>query len=93
MAILDYHHQLPYNHTYTDLMTALEMVVPVSETLKKRIFRYENIQSICSIEKYHRRKPTEEELKDLKEAIAQIRAIAHDTCVSFSSEFKHSKAS
>ncbi len=82
MAILDYHHQLPNNHTYRDLIMALEAVMPIDETLKNRILKYENIQSICSIEKYHRSNPTEEELSDLKSAIEDIRLIAYDTCVS-----------
>jgi hypothetical protein len=81
MAILDYHQDLPFNHTYTDLVTALETVVPVNEALKNRILQYENIQSICSIEKYHRSKPSEEELDDLKGAVIEIRAIAHQKCV------------
>ncbi|MBU1054005.1 MAG: hypothetical protein KKC46_09270 [Proteobacteria bacterium] len=80
MAILDYHHDLPQNHTYIDLIIALETVMPIDETLKKRILQYENIQSICSIEKYHRRDPTEEELDDLKGAIVEISMMAHKTC-------------
>lgn len=81
MAILDFHHQLPDNHTYTDLITALETVWPVTESLKTRILQYENIQSICSVEKYHRRSPSTTELKDLKEAIDEIAMIAHKICV------------
>ncbi len=81
MAILDFHHQLPDNHTYTDLITALETVWPVTESLKTRILQYENIQSICSVEKYHRSSPSTTELKDLKEAIAEIAVIAHSICV------------
>lgn len=80
MAILDYHHTLPDNHTYTDLMMALETVIPVDENLKYRILKYENIQSICSIEKYHTTSPSESELIDLKAAIVEIYLIAHDTC-------------
>ncbi len=79
MAILDFHHTLPDNHTYTDLITALEGVMPVDENLKNRILQYENIQSICSIEKYHLSAPTEEELVDLKDAIYQISELAHHT--------------
>lgn len=80
MAILDFHNNLPDNHTYSDLVTGLERVMPISLTLKKRILQYENIQSICSIEKYHRSSPTEEELEDLKDAITEISVIAHKTC-------------
>lgn len=80
MAITDYHNNLPDNHTYTDLLEALERVIPVDESLKHRLLQYENIQSICSIEKYHRNSPAEDELEDLKEAIMQIRIIAHGIC-------------
>ena len=51
MAILDYHHTLPDNHTFTDLITALDVVMPLEKELKKRILHYESIQSICSVEK------------------------------------------
>ena len=81
MAILDFHETLPDNHTYTDLITALERVMPVDKNLKNRILQYENIQSICSIEKYHRSAPTNDELFDLKGAIIEISKIAHNTCV------------
>ncbi len=77
MAILDYHNDLPLNHTYTDLINSLETVIPIDKKLKVRILKYENIQSICSIEKYHRTNPTEEELDDLKGAVTEISKIAH----------------
>ncbi|MBU0994558.1 MAG: hypothetical protein KJ737_18850 [Proteobacteria bacterium] len=77
MAILDYHKRLPDNHTYTDLIDALEIVMPLDPGLKSRILQYENIQSICSIDKYQRNAPTEEELSDLKGAIVEIGNIAH----------------
>jgi hypothetical protein len=80
MAILDYHGDLPENHTYTDLVLALERVVPIDDALKKRILAYENLQSICSIDKYSRKNPTEMELVDLKGAIDEISRIAHKTC-------------
>ena len=80
MAILDYHNNLPDNHTYRDLMDALELVVPVDEALKRRILSYENIQSICSIEKYHREDPTDAELADLRAAIEEVGQMAHKTC-------------
>lgn len=82
MAILDFHNKLPFNHTYTDLIFSLESVMPLNKTLKARIMRYENIQSICSIEKYHRSNPTESDLEDLKGAISEIRTIAHEACAS-----------
>ena len=80
MAIMDFHKKLPDNHTYTDLVDALETVEPLSESLKQRILKYENIQSICSIEKYHTEDPTEEELQDLEGAIREVAVIAHRVC-------------
>ena len=79
MAILDFHGDLPENHTFLDLVVALERVMPIDESLKQRILKYENIQSICSLETYHRSAPTEEELLDLKGAIVEISSLAHDT--------------
>ena len=81
MAILDFHHTLPDNHTFIDLITALEEVMPIDETLKRRILQYESIQSICSIDKYHRVSPTEDEIYDLKGAIDEISVIAHNICI------------
>lgn len=81
MAICDYNNVLPDNHTYTDLIDCLEKVTTIDPGLKNRILRYENIQSICSIEKYHRTAPNETELDDLKGAIVEISELAHKTCV------------
>ena len=78
MAILDFHNSLPDNHTYTDLMNGLEKVITVDKSLKERILKYENIQSICSIEKYHTSAPTNEELDDLDGAIREIKDLAYD---------------
>ena len=81
MAITDFHHNLPDNHTYTDLIDGLERVIPLDKSLKLRLLQYENIQSICSIEKYHRTSPTEDELTDLKNAIVEMGTIAHGCCL------------
>lgn len=80
MAILDYHNSLPFNHTFTDLVFSLERVVPVNKSLKEKILKYENIQSICSIDKYLRQPPTSSELDDLKQAVCEVGDIAHQTC-------------
>jgi hypothetical protein len=81
MAITDYHNFLPDNHTYTDLMDGLERVVSVDPDLKQRILKHANIQSICSIEKYHRdNHPKQEELDDLRLAVIAIQSMAHATC-------------
>lgn len=54
--------------------------MPVDEKLKARILKYENIQHICSIEKYSRTDPTEEDLDDLRGAIIEISELAHKEC-------------
>lgn len=82
MAICDFHNYLPDNHTYTDLVIGLERILPLDENLKSRILKYENIQSICSIEKYHRdNQPQEQDLADLKNAVMEIGHMAHAACL------------
>lgn len=81
MAILDFHGTMPDNHTYTDLMNAVEGVINIDYNLKKRILKFESIQSICSIEKYHTEKPSNEDIIELREAIQEIGELAHQTCI------------
>lgn len=80
MAILDYHSTLPENHTFMDLIAGLEMVMPVDQTLKRRILKYEGLQSICAIDKYSRVDPSEEDINDLREAVREIGRMAHKKC-------------
>lgn len=82
MAILDFHQNLPDNHTYTDLIYGLEREVKIDEKLKERILKYESLQSICSIDKYHWQPPTDEELEDLYGAITEIKNLALSECPS-----------
>ncbi len=81
MAIMDFYKTLPENHTFLDLISALETVIPIDGILKKRILKYESIQSICSIDKYSRTNPSEDEIIDLTGAIDQISVIAHNICM------------
>lgn len=80
MAISGYHDCLPLNHTYTDLMAALDRVIPLDPDLKARILRHESVQDICSIENYHRSHPTEDALGDLVSAVADIGRLARRVC-------------
>jgi hypothetical protein len=80
MAILDIHNSLPENHTFTDLVDALETVYPIERSLRKRILKYESIQSICSVDKYLREKPTPEAIDNLRTAVGEIGNIAHEVC-------------
>lgn len=81
MAILDFHGTLPFNHTFRDLMDGLERTVTLDAGLKERVLRYENIQSICSIEKYHRKAPEDEEIQALGSAVCEIGEMAHQICL------------
>ncbi len=80
MALLDIHNSLPDNHTYTDLIEALDTVIQIDPDLRSKILQYENIQSICSVDKYYTRKPSNEEITDLREAIVELKQIAHSEC-------------
>ncbi len=81
MAICDFYKNLPENHTYTDLINAVETVVDIDPKLKQNILKFESIQSICSIDKYERSNPTEEELEELYQSIKQINVLAHSVCL------------
>lgn len=86
MAILDYHGKLPENHTFTDLVDALQLVVPLDPLLRKRILAQEDVQSICSLEAYHRHEPQADDIDDLQDAVSQISIVAHEVCVNTSPE-------
>lgn len=81
MAVCGYLGCLPYNHTYTDLMEALDRVAPLDPELKERILRHESIQEICSIEAYHRSCPDQKALTDLEQAVGRVGEIARQTCI------------
>ena len=80
MAILDIHDAMPENHTYTDLFYALDEVIDMDEQLKNNILKYENIQSICSVDKFIINKPSEEEITDLKGNMLRFSELAHEIC-------------
>ena len=80
MAISDYFDMLPDNHTYTDLMDALERVIPLDPALRKKILAHESFQSICSLDEYQRSIPGEAALLDLTSAICEVAHLAHETC-------------
>ena len=52
MAILDYHGTLADNHTFTDLMDALETVCDVDPKFKLRILTLEKSQQICAFDDF-----------------------------------------
>jgi hypothetical protein len=91
MAILDVHRTLPENHTYTDLINALEATISLDDALKNRILKYESIQSICSVDKFIINEPTEGEIYDLGGAIDELSLLAHHICNNYL-DFNNSKA-
>ncbi len=76
MAILDYHKQLPDNHTFTDLLDALDKVIHIDIALRNAIIRHENTQMLCPVIEYNRREPTIEEVMGFRSTIVTIAAIA-----------------
>jgi hypothetical protein len=79
MAILDFHSKLPENHSITDLLNALETVMPVNIDLRNRIIKHEIIQLICPLIEYNRRDPSIEEVDEFKLSIQEISALANKT--------------
>lgn len=80
MGILNCFGTMPDNHTFTDLVDALDHVIKLDPVLKQQILKHENIQSICSVDKYQRRAPEEDELAELFAAITEIKDIAYSVC-------------
>ncbi|MGE5670806.1 MAG: hypothetical protein ACM31E_05130 [Fibrobacterota bacterium] len=76
MAILDYHKQLPENHTFTDLLDALDKVIQIDTTLRNAIINHENTQMLCPVIEYKRQEPTLEEVMEFRGTIVTIAEIA-----------------
>ncbi|NTV53362.1 MAG: hypothetical protein HGA76_10180 [Candidatus Firestonebacteria bacterium] len=81
MAMAAYHRTLPENHTFTDLIRAWEAVAPLEPWLKAAILKYEDMQSICSLEAYQRRDPAPEEIAELRAAVTELGLIVKKTCL------------
>lgn len=79
MAILDFHSKLPENHSITDLLDALETVMPIDVDLRNKIIKYEEVQLICPIVEYNRRDPSIDEVNEFKLSIQEISALANKT--------------
>jgi hypothetical protein len=81
MAMVSYHGSLPENHTFTDLIRAWELVAPLEPRLKAAILKYEDMQSICSLENYRRFEPSLEEVAELRAAVTELGAVVKQTCL------------
>lgn len=77
MAILDFHSKLPENHSITDLLDALETVMPIDLDLRNKIIKYEEVQLICPLIEYNRRDPSIEEVDGFKLSIKEIATLAN----------------
>ncbi|MBN2711119.1 MAG: hypothetical protein JXR97_01600 [Planctomycetes bacterium] len=80
MAILDYHHSLPYNHTFTDLMEGMDKVCPLEKGLRSKILEIEKAQNICSFSDFTVAQIDAECLIDFRKAVTEIGLIAISTC-------------
>jgi len=76
MAILDYHKQLPENHTFTDLLDALDKVIHIDPILRNAIINHENTQMLCPVIEYSRHEPTHDEVMQLRGNIVTISEMA-----------------
>ncbi len=81
MAMVNYHGQLPENHTFTDLIRAWEAIRPLDPGLKATILKYEDMQALCSIEHYNRYVPTAADIEELSQAVSKLGAVAKATCL------------
>ncbi len=80
MAILDFNRDLPDNHTFSDLLSAVLKYVTLSEKLVLEIKYLERMQSICSIYDYERKIPKEDSVKRLSKVVKTLFNIAGSHC-------------
>lgn len=80
MAILDYHHTMPDNHTFTDFVEALEKVIQLDPELRQQILHHEQVQKICSFTDYIRKDISPEQIQDFKAVVNRIGILAHSIC-------------
>lgn len=81
MAMASRHGSLPENHTFTDLIRAWERVAPLDPALKSVILKYEDMQSICSLDGYRRFEPTLRDIQELRTAVSALGKIVKQTCL------------
>jgi hypothetical protein len=62
------------------LIRAWESVSPLEPELKARILKYEDMQSICSLEAYQRHDPTQEQIVELRKAVVELGLIVKHVC-------------
>ncbi len=80
MAILMYHMALPMNHTFTDLIEALETVHPLDPETKAVLLGLEKRQEICSFEDSVTTEITDLDIALMSETIARFETLALEIC-------------
>lgn len=80
MAAVDAHRNLPDNHTFTDLMEAMDKYCPIDPELRAKIIHYENAQHLCRFDQFTIRELTAPELDDFRSVVTELGAFAHAEC-------------
>lgn len=80
MAVLICHRSLPMNHTFTDLIEALETVHVLAPETKAVLLSLETRQQICSFEDSVTTEVTDSDIRVMTETIARFEALATRLC-------------
>ncbi len=80
MAMLDSQGVLPDNHTFTDLVCALEQEFNLDVDLKKRILDLEQYQQICSFADFQIAQVNDAVVEEFSEVVDQVAFMAHQVC-------------
>jgi nitrogenase-associated protein len=80
MAILGYHMALPLNHTFTDLIEALEGIRPLDPETREILLGLEKRQEICSFENVVTGDVSEEDIQIMAETIGRFESMAENLC-------------
>jgi len=62
MAIFTQRGLFPANHTMTDFIEGMKSIAPLEADLEKKLRRFDELQSICSLEFYKIEEPQKEDI-------------------------------
>ncbi len=78
MAALMKHGALPYNHTMTDLVEALDDVFPgMINDVRKQLLLMDKYQEICDVDTFNIRPPGTDEIPGMLEMATRMQDLAH----------------
>ena len=78
MAALMKHGALPYNHTMTDLVEALDDVFPeMINELRDQLLLMDSYQEICDVDAFNIKPPGTDEIPGMLEMAARMQELAH----------------